>query len=116
MTGDLLAFDPGKDSGVAAFRDGVLIATARISVDPEFETVARAYELADNVQIWAHRIDFHPDILVCEWPQIYGVQKSKGDPNGLLALAAACAAVYTLMDLWEVIAYTPPWDRDWETN
>ena len=25
----------------------------------------------------------------------------------MLALAAACAAVYTLMDLWEVIAYTP---------
>jgi len=65
----LISIDPGKASGVAQFRDGVLCA-------------CDIYEIAKN-EICL----FSLDVLVIEIPQVYPVRAWKGDPNDLIEVA-----------------------------
>ena len=94
---DLLAVDPGLDSpGAALFRDGVLIAAARITV-PELGTGVshghRALAAADAIFQWATTQRAKVSIVAHEWPQIYAGSKSRANPNNLIGMAAVDGAV-----------------------
>lgn len=97
----LLAVDPSIVSpGVALFRDGALIAAARIRVRPAAYNVAeRALVAADAIAAWCNAMGGQPDTVAFEWPQIYTANKSKGDPNDLIAMAAVDGALIAVLHL-----------------
>lgn len=99
---DLLAVDPSiRSPGAALFRDGVLIAVARIGVtrDMRHSHAQAALSAADAVASWCTAVGGRPAILACEWPQIYTASKSKGDPNDLIAMAALNGALAAVMQI-----------------
>ena len=97
---DLLAIDPGLESpGAALFRDGVLIAAARIIVPDLGPTAShgqRALAAADAIVNWVHHHVaqvIKVSIVAHEWPQIYNASKSRANPNNLIGMAAIDGAV-----------------------
>lgn len=95
---DLLAIDPSvRSPGAALFRDGVLIAAGKVKIPAEYSKLEegdRWQRVAECIVSWtrAHNC-LLPAAIVYERPQIYVREKSKGDPNDLIALAAIGAAV-----------------------
>lgn len=93
---DLLAIDPGLDSpGAALFRDGVLVAAARIVVAniPGAPHAQRALAAADAIVNWAITQRAKVAIVAHEWPQIYNASRSRANPNNLIGMAAIDGAV-----------------------
>lgn len=102
--GDLLAVDPSIVSpGVALFRDGVLIAAARLRLAVNtwgaLNTAERALAAADAIAAWCTSAGGQPSTVAFEWPQIYTAAKSKGDPNDLIAMAAVDGALTAVLHL-----------------
>ena len=88
----LLAVDPSiRSTGVALFRSGDLISADVIKASDAKASTAdigmRTLRMAQEVVAWVGGCDAAPGTLVGEYPQIYTTDKSKGDPNDLLALA-----------------------------
>lgn len=87
---DLLAIDPSiRSPGAAVFRDGMLVAAARIAfpINVNLGKLARCVAAADAITGWVVSLGAKPDILVCEYPQIYSEGKGKGNPNDLIHMA-----------------------------
>lgn len=91
MLGDLIALDPSERSaGIAHFRGGALLAVGRIRCVAEIgEThVSRCMRISQKCLTWIISRDIAPRMLVTEFPQIYGIQASRADPNDLTPMAA----------------------------
>lgn len=57
------------------------------------ETGERCRQIADIIAGWVLGKTDHVDTTVVEWPKVYRVGRSKGDPNDLLLLAALVGGV-----------------------
>lgn len=109
----LLAVDPGaRACGAAAFEDGVLVAAAwvRVPADPDGPARAPAAAAAAlAVARWS--VGRHVQEVAVEWPQVYASRVRAGarggDPNDLLPLAGAAAAVAALRGGARCSAYLP---------
>lgn len=132
--GDItLGLDPAygirKHPGVAVLRDGVLIAAAALELPWKYyrdlDLGARVDAIAISTVAWfrnfvpvAHPFFQGSDkpnrlTLVWEWPQVYGVGKSRVDPNDLPPLAALGSAV--TRDLRPDVIITPK-PREWQAG
>ena len=102
----LLAVDPSVNSaGAAVYRDGVLMASARITCDVEGSHGARCMAMAWRIAEWARAA--RPDIFAFEWPQIYAGSKQKTDPNDLPGLAGVGVGVAAYLAPRQVLSPTP---------
>ncbi len=119
----IIGLDPALNScGLAIVRDGELVAAVRMISDAKLIRLpigARCDEVAARLVHWLNGAWVHVDrdvTLVYEWPQIYSVGKSKGDPNDLLALAAIGAAVARALPatLGCRINILTPTPREWQ--
>jgi hypothetical protein len=93
---DLLAVDPSIEStGVALFRDGRLIAAARIHprTSDGMTHAQRALAMADAVIGWTIGAKGKISTVAHEWPQIYTGSKSRANPNNLVAMAVVDGAI-----------------------
>jgi hypothetical protein len=99
----MLTVDPGLDNPAAAAWDrGTLIAASRVKVPDalaeldDIERLERTRRIAELICAWGvaalgGRV---PTLVVCEFPQVYTREKSKGDPNvSLMPLASLDGAI-----------------------
>jgi hypothetical protein len=109
--GDLLAVDPSKTSpGAALFRNGRLFACRRVRIGclecgvldykhtrecsrPEEGEGSRVLRVARRIVEWVIDVPAEPRVLVYEWPKVYAVGKSDGDPADLIPLAGIGGAL-----------------------
>lgn len=118
------AYGKGKHPGVAAAIDGILVAAEAIKVPrrlgDELDLGARVHAYADLVSLWFRMLMERRWIqpacgdkvtLVYEWPQVYGVGHSRGDPNDLPPLAALGAAVARDLKPNRIVTPKP---REWQ--
>lgn len=98
---DLLAVDPSLTStGVALFRKGELRAARRIKRERDGTRPGeRAHAMAFDVWEWLCTVKADPRCFVYEFPQIYTIDKSDGDPNDLTPLAAIGGALGGMLGL-----------------
>lgn len=87
--GDLLALDPSiNSSGLALFRRGELLATARVKRTRDGVTLGeRAVRMSEEICAWVSHVRASPTCFVYEWPQIYPDETEK-NPNDLIGLSA----------------------------
>lgn len=91
----ILSVDPGlRHCGVALWRGHDLVVAQLVT--GEKDTGVRDSEawwtMVDNVVTWAKA--YGPlDVIVSEFPKVYSVGKSKGDPEDLLQLAAIVGGI-----------------------
>ena len=84
----LVAVDPGKNTGLAFFIDGML---ARIGcISPK--------NFAYNLELFTGGVHQCAMTYVVEIPEIYRSRHSKGDPNHLIPLAKQCGMVQGLAE------------------
>lgn len=110
----LLALDPGLNNPAwALFQNGVLVHAQRTKIPREMSKLPlgqRCRRVASlvfkEVTAKVNRVD----TLVIEWPQVYSVSKSKGDPNDLLPLVGMGMYFAANFDNAELITPTP---RTW---
>jgi hypothetical protein len=111
----LLAVDPGLlHPACALFVNDELVKASRVKIPrgintktPILErTRAIALAITDYVQVI-------PDTVVCEVPQIYTREKSKGDPNNLIPLAVMGGVLAGLYVNARVLGPRP---REWTGN
>lgn len=92
----LVALDPSINSaGVAFFRDGVLWRCDRVTGKDyaDVEDLGQRWNLVANRIAWQLRGIATCDVIVYERPQVYRGDRSEGDPNDLIGLAAIGASV-----------------------
>lgn len=95
--GDLLASDPSiRSPGAALFRDGKLIAAARIKfpIDTTRNVAERSIIAADAIAAWALEQGAHPNALAFEWPQIYA-SDTPARANAVVTMASVNCALAT---------------------
>lgn len=116
MKDTLLSLDPSiRACGVALFRADGLVSADTIKAKKGDDIGARCLRMAQEVVSWVVDLDAVPTTLVVEWPQIYTVDKSEGNPNDLIGLAGVCGAVAGILamgaaqrnDTLTVVSYTP---------
>jgi hypothetical protein len=78
MEGILVAIDPGKNTGVAVFRNGVLLNVGLFQAENTQDYTQGMFALMDEIK---------PDQVVIEIPRSYGRMQQKGDQNDLIQLA-----------------------------
>lgn len=110
----LLSVDPGtRVCGAALWSDGVLVAAAAVKNPiPTGSDFRECVEAAREVLRWARYHDAERiDILALEKPQVYqpGGDRTVGDPNGLVPLAAIDGALAAMLGA-PVKAY---WPKEW---
>lgn len=116
--GEFVAVDPSiRCAGIAAFRGGKLLAASAVkaSTDTAAPMAERCFEMAQALARWIVRYEVAPRVLILEWPQIYTVSKSKGDPNDLIGLAGVGMALAGIVGMGvaardlvlQVTSYTP---------
>ncbi len=116
------AYGKGKRPGVAVALDGRLLLADGLEVPgkvTDLELGARVDKIAEMVACWftlwaIPRIERHAGdtlTLVYEWPQVYGVGTSRGDPNDLPPLAALGAAVARELRPNRIVTPKP---REWQ--
>jgi hypothetical protein len=113
MSNYLLAVDPSlRSTGVALFRDNVLIATSRLSCSVRSLNMGtRCIGVAQTITLWyrnSARGHPTPD-LVFEWPQIYRAAKSKGDPNDLVPLAGIGMSLAGMLNVLPITPTPAEW-------
>jgi hypothetical protein len=87
----LLAVDPGlRGCGVALFDGGRLVRCAYVRGSRDGQDAAAWAEMAGEVYAWGGA---DATRVVSEFPKVYSVGKSKGDPEDLLQLAAVVGAI-----------------------
>jgi len=103
--GTLLAFDPSISStGLALFRAGVLVAVHRTTIARDAadrstsDTATRAAAVATDVRAWVYDVlagdvALLPEHVAFEWPQVYVVARSKGDPNSIVTVGVVAGAI-----------------------
>lgn len=93
----ILSIDPGlRGCGVALWApDGELAAAAYVAGDKTAKDAAAWVTMAYAVHEWADHACGADlvDELVCEFPKVYTLGKSKGDPEDLLQLAAVVGCI-----------------------
>ncbi len=97
----LLALDPGiRGCGVALFDDNGRLAACDYVKNPvtKGDDFTAVLSLVQRVVVWVSdastvSIRFHE--VVAEWPRVYTIAKSKGDPNDLMPLVGIGCAVAT---------------------
>jgi hypothetical protein len=125
-----------RHPAAALFRRGTLQAAARIRVPEawhKLDVAERCRRIGGAIQDWAcgHGLDMDAMVeaydldragdarraralrqergvvrVTLEWPQIYSVSRSKGDPNDLPPLAGIGAAIASRLDV-EAVSYKP---------
>lgn len=112
----LLAVDPSvRSCGVATFTDdGLLIHATRITSDmgTSEEIGLRCIAMAAKIRRGLAAVRFEPEAIVWEWPKIYTVGKSKGDPNDLVPMAAVGTSLATMLISSVNHIFTPE-PHDW---
>lgn len=109
----LLAIDPGlRYPAIARFEDGVLVYASRVPIPRGITTHTPVLERCRAIAI-ALIGDYRPDVVITEYPQIYVREKSKGDPNNLIPLAAIGACIAGLLPSTKIISPKP---KDWTGN
>jgi hypothetical protein len=104
----LVAVDPAlRSSGLAIFRDGVLVHASRVKSPSPDDVAVCALTMAQSIANFVPR-DSRIHVAI-EWPQIYRGPRAQGDPNDLPALAAVGVSVAALLGA-SVQSFTP---RDW---
>ena len=95
----LVTIDPGiRHVGVALFAGELLIRAALVrSPCTRGNGAAECLAVAWEVAAWVSRAEAGVDHVGVEWPRIYTVEKSKGDPNDLLALVGVGTAIGALL-------------------
>lgn len=114
--GWFVAVDPGTDHPAAAvFELGHLVVASRVKIPTvkfrALEPAERARMIAKSIVGWlpeSFRVR-EAQAVVTEWPQIYTARHSKGNPNGLLPLAAIGAAVAAYLDVPAVSPVPHEW-------
>lgn len=94
--GEFVAVDPAiRSAGIALYRGGNLVSASAVKLasDTDENIAARCLEMAESLARWVVRHQATPRALVFEWPQIYRVAKSKGNPNDLVPLAGVGMAL-----------------------
>ncbi len=103
--------------GVALFRDGLLIAAARVSAPDRFLLLPdgeRWLEVARLIVQWAARTGGSAITeVIFERPQWYARAKSKGDPNQLAGVAGVAANVTGMLGACSHIAVFSPTPAEW---
>lgn len=119
--GEFVSLDPAiRSAGVALWRGGQLVnaCAVKLTSPKGADMGARCLAMAESCARWVVRNDAAPRALVFEWPQIYSVSKSEGDPNNLVPLAGVAMALAGILGMGaasrnltlEVITYLP---REW---
>lgn len=108
----LLAVDPGLSHPAGAlFVSGELQKASRIKIPKGINTktpiLERCRAIALAIAEWS---EVTPDQIVVEYPQIYTADKSKGDPNQLVPLAAIGAS---LAGLFPGVPVASPRPQEW---
>lgn len=123
MLGEFVSFDPAiRSAGVALWRGGQLVAASaiKLAADTDAPMGARCLAMAESAARWIVRQEATPRALVFEWPQIYSVSKSEGNPNNLTPLAGVGMALAGILAMGvssrdvvlEVLTYLPhEWAR-----
>jgi hypothetical protein len=111
----LLAVDPGLLHPAAAlFVGGNLVKASRVKIPKGVTTkdpiLERCRAIAIAIADYAGCI---PQKICVEYPQIYTADKSKGDPNKLVPLAAIGAS---LAGLYPHVPVLSPLPREWTGN
>jgi hypothetical protein len=74
----LMTIDPGNNTGVAEFRNGILLNCGLFKCIDTRQYTKDLFRLMDLAK---------PDQVVIEIPRIYSMANQKGDPNDLIGLA-----------------------------
>lgn len=99
----LLALDPSISAcGVALFDHGVLVAASAVRLKTTGDILGRTLRISEAILSWCLENRARIDEIAVEWPQVYAATKSKGDPNGIVPLAAVCASAATYIQTCEV--------------
>lgn len=110
-----MAVDPGLLHPAAAlFIDGELKKASRVKIPRGVTTRTPILERCRAISLAV--TDYAgcmPDTLVIEYPQVYTQEKSKGDPNNLVPLAAMGGALAGLYVNARVLSPRP---REWTGN
>lgn len=113
-----LAVDPSLTrTGWALFREQELIKSGAFVSPPAKLDLSAGVTVAERAARTARAlfanlcvhatVKFEPLDLIMEWPQVYRATRSKGDPNGLLGIAAICGALVALAQPTRVLMKTP---------
>lgn len=117
-----LAVDPGTEHPAAAIYDRgelqiasrVKLPSALVRMTAQLKQGERSRQIAKCIVAWywdqsRGPARVRPEIVLCEWPQIYTYSKGKGNPNKLIPLAAIGAAVASLFDVEAVSVEPDEW-------
>lgn len=123
--GVLLSLDPSiRSPGVTVWQDAVLVLSGRVSIPAHVAEIphrgARQLRVAHEIIAWlvTHRAPISViRTLAFEYPQIYRMTKSKGDPNHLPPMVGVSMALAaTLHERQLERGHRPPVLRDFEPD
>lgn len=105
-----LSLDPGlTHPATALWTGGRLLCASRIRVNKEWSEEClgeRCRLIGRAIHEWVLSKNFHPELLLVEWPQVYRASRSDGDPNDLPPMAGVDMALAGRLDV-PVKSYTP---------
>ncbi len=111
-----VSLDAGsRKSGVAIFRDKLLIHAQLVKVSPKMLLHVRIHMMA--VAIYSVVMKYtepHQFVFTAEWPQVYGGPRRE-DPNDLFPVAGVICALRTLLGS-SVSSESYPSPFDWKGN
>lgn len=110
----MITIDPGvRGAGIAVWSLNNLVMACYVKPMRKDRGYGLAEDLAYNVEMAVK--DYSPKLIVCEFPRFYGSTHQKGDPNDLIDVAVAGAAISTRLDsLISYIESVSP--SDWKGN
>lgn len=106
----VVSIDPGiRGCGVAVWINGVLQIAAYVPNSSKSGAgPAECVEMALAIKVWLALYAIpRVDVLVVEWPQMYGGRASRGDSNDLLPLTGVDCAIAALHPNAAVHHYVP---------
>jgi hypothetical protein len=106
----LLSLDPGlNDPAIALFKEGVLVYASRVKVEKawtKLNMAERCRQVAYRIAEVGTKQGFNITEMCTEYPQVYKLGKSKGNPNQLLPMVGILVGVASLLDV-NVTSYLP---------
>lgn len=113
----LLAVDPSiRSVGLAVWDDTRLVWSSRVTLAKTEQCMGeRCLRMAGTCLKAVLAAGHEPDELAFEWPKIFTIGKSKGDPNDLIPMAGVGMALAGLL-AQRLTAIFTPWPSDWIGN
>lgn len=102
VTTNIVALDPGvRNPAICLLIDGTVIKAQRVKLPVKWAKLPpgeRSRQIGNLIVNTVEQISKKPiTTVIYEWPQIYRIGKSKGNPNKLLPLVAVGATVAALI-------------------